>query len=340
MNPQSNWVTIDESDNDNNFLCIMGSLIKDPSEFLKEIKSFVDSNTRLSISGELKKSCSKSSPASNYRNKDSQLNKNVIENYLLLFDYYKKITNNRPIIVDTIPRNWRNYSWFIQEDGVIIRKDQCYRRRADDLEDPISYNGFPGGNEDAYDTIDIELTEFLWGFGVTNEKLIKIRESCKGAKYHTYLIDMISQLYQIKSDDHAYHYKQDFHSIYDIQYRKPCIVDQKLYFDDSKDNDGHVFFIPNIESVQLLYNEFYLAINPYENKVKCNIRNYLVNHKINRWTDFDVNDTDDSFTILMLIHSFKGLVDSNSSEYYKLSEKEHDILSSLEKSMEIWFSQL
>ena len=88
MNPQFTWITIDESNNDNNFLCIMCSLIKEPSEFSQEMESLIDSNTSLSISGELKYSSSKSSPASNFRNKDSELNKNVIENYLQLFDYY------------------------------------------------------------------------------------------------------------------------------------------------------------------------------------------------------------------------------------------------------------
>ena len=340
MNSQFTWVTIDESDNDKNFLCIMGSLIKGPSEFSQEIKSLIDTNTCLSISGELKKSSSKSSPASNFRNKDSELNKNVIENYLQLFNYYKKITNNRPIVVDTIPRNWRTYSWYIREDGELIRKDQEYRMREKDPDDPISYHGFSCGNEDIYDKNDDELKDFLWQFGVTPHKLVKIRESCKGAKYHTYLIDMISQLYQIKSDESIINKFHDFHSLYDCHYRKPCIVDDKLYFDDSKDFDGFVFFSPNIDSVQTIYHEFYLAINPYENKIKCNIRNYLNNNKINRWTDFDVNDTDDAFTILMLIHSFHGIINSHTCEYYEPTEKEKSIIDTLVLSMENWFSQL
>jgi hypothetical protein len=335
MNSQFTWITIDKSDNDKNFLCIMGSLIKEPSEFSEEIKSLIDSNTSLSISGELKKSSSKSSPASNFRNKDSELNKNVIENYLQLFDYYKKITNNRPIIVDTIPRNWRTYSWYIKEDGELIRKDQEYRRSCED-----SYHGFPGGNEDINDTDDDYLKDFLWQFGVTPHKLVKIRESCKGAKYHTYLIDMISQLYQIKSDESIIKESQDFHSLYDCHYRKPCIVDDKLYFDDSRDNGGCVFFSPNIGSVQVIYHEFYLAINPYENYVKNNIRNYLNNNKINRWTDFDVNDTDDAFAILMLIHSFHGIINSHTCEYYEPTEKDKSIIDSLVLSMKDWFSQL
>ena len=33
---------------------------------------------------------------------------------------------------------------------------------------------------------------------VTKGSLIKIRQSCKGAKYQTYLIDMMSFIYQLE----------------------------------------------------------------------------------------------------------------------------------------------
>jgi hypothetical protein len=315
-------------------LDIMGAPIQDPDEFKGYMEQWIKEGTTLCISGELKR-YNEGNPASNYRNKDSSLNDNVIDNYVHMFEHHQEVTRGKPIIVNTIPRSWRKYSWLIQEDGNIIREDQEFRRAIDD----------PGG-ETQHDIEDTDLKMFLDYHGIYPKQLIKIRESCKGAKYHTYLIDMISFLYQMKMG----------HVVFSLDYRKvisgriglaPGGEKRILSFEDTKDSTGYVFFSPKKESVDQIYREFELAISLEENEVKANIRKHLLDHRIDRWTDFDANDTDDAFTILMMIHAFKGLVmsddgggDSFPYSDISMTSEEGIILDSLEKIMEPWFSQL
>ena len=188
---------------------------------------------------------------------------------------------------------------------------------------------------------------FLDYYGIYPEQLIKIRESCKGAKYHTYLIDMISFLYQMKMDT------SEFHKMFCSDYRKvTASSDEKciLSFEDTTDNAGYVFFSPKEDSVDQIYRDFEMAISLEENEVKEKIRKHLMEHRIDRWTDFDANDTDDAFTIIMMIHAFKGLITFDDGTTLPYSDTRHAgagmtseegiILNSLETIMEPWFSQL
>ena len=316
-------------------LDIMGAPIQSPDEFKGYMKRWIEEGTTLCISGELKR-YTEGNPASNYRNKDPELNDNVVDNYFHLFTHHQEVTRRKPIIVNTIPRSWRKYSWHIQEDGNLIREDQELRRAraARDLLDTQKSR--------ARDIEDTELKMFLEYYGIYQEQLIKIRESCKGAKYHTYLIDMISFLYQMKMDT------VEFHRMFSPDYRKvTASSDEKciLSFEDTTDNAGYVFFSPNKSSVDQIYRDFEMAISLEENDVKADIRDHLMEHRIDRWTDFDANDTDDAFTIIMMIHAFKGLVtleDESIIAYCDndMSSEEGNILDSLETIIESWFSQL
>ena len=316
-------------------LDIMGAPITDNKEYLCTIKRWIQSDTRLCISGELKM-FGDGCPASNYRyKKDKLLNDNVINNYLDTFYEYSDKTNDRPIFVTTIPRDWRLYSWYITDEGKILKSDKLKDIKCEDL----------------------KIREMLESFNITENKLIKIRESCRGAKYNTYLIDMISFLYQMKIDD------DDFYETYNLEYRKVDIVEggskvdkwtpdkdtNYLYFNKTKDSDGFIFYTPNNESVYKMYELLDEAISMEENKTKERIRNHIMNHRIDRWTDFDANDTDDAFTILMMMHSFKGsktkvevinTITRLSKEDYVMNEDEKIIYDSLNKSMESWFNQL
>ena len=158
MNPEYTWVTAGNCSS-KNYMDIMAAPITEPSVFLQEIQKIMSlSNPTVCISGELKTS-EEGKPASNFRYEKAEvINKNVIENYLQLFRLHKEIYN-WPIFVTTIPRSWRTYSWLITEEGKIVRKDQEYRRRADDETDPIWYHGFPFG-EDYQDKPDEELRLF------------------------------------------------------------------------------------------------------------------------------------------------------------------------------------
>jgi len=351
MNPNYTWVQYDKHaavetpskdwfikrQKKTHVLQIMGAPIGDTMGFRRSIQRLIDETTTLCISGELKESFTSSPPASNYRfKKDERLNMNVVTNYLELFEIYYDKTFDKPVFVNTIPRNWRLYSWKFEENGDIIRKDEDYRRKIDDENDGrLMADPRFRGNKTVNDKLDTDILDFLLSNGVTKDNLVKIRESCKGSKYQSYLIDMISQIYELYIDS------DEFHDIYHCEYRVPVTDDNnQLYFDKTKGYNGMVFFTPKNDSVKRIYIDFSEAINLKENKIKKSIREYLINHRIDRWTDFDVNDTDDAFTVIMLIHSFKGLVNELTNEYYKPDDDEKIILESLEEVMKPWYDQL
>ena len=346
MESQYTWVTIGKGES-NGVVEIMGAPISEPSIYLMDISRFLDCNTTLCIGGELKTS-EEGKSASNFRyEKDLELNSNVIENYIQLFRLHKEIFRSKPIFVTTIPRSWRKYSWLIKEDGEIVRKDQEYRANME----PPEVRGClvaPTPDETSMDIQDEELTRFLSYNCIEKEQLIKLRECCKGAKYHTYLADMISFLYQLRCND------DDFSETFYPEYRELLVINDnkadklsyKLSFEKSMNSLGYVFLCPKKESVNSIYHDFGEAISLNENPTKEKIRNHLLRNKIHRWTDFSENDTDDAFTILMMIHAFNGLVGENNSHgcskgvYYKPSDKEKEIVESLHESLEHWRSQL
>ena len=322
---------------------IMGALINNPSVFADEIQDKIWSGVTLCIGGEMKSS-GEGKPASNFRyEKDLTLNSTVVANFVYLFDWHKKMNDSKPIFITTIPRQMRDYSWFIKEDGTMIRKDQKWRRRAENPSDPVSHHGFPGG-EDALDKEDDVFMIFLSANCVEKEQMVKIRECCKGARYHTYLVDMLSFLYQLRCND------KDFASTFKPEYRVLQVdndgTKDQLYFNHSMDSSGHVFMCPKWESVMVIYRDLYEAISLEENDTKAKIREHLKENEIQRWTDFSANDTDDAFTILMMIHAFNGITGERNEfgcaegVYYKPTEEDKIILDKLHESLEDWRSQL
>ena len=327
MNPEYTWLTIGKGDK--NFMEVMGAPITEPSLFLEEIQKMMDISTTLCIGGELK-TADEGKPASNFRyEKDPVLNRNVIENYVQLFQLHESIFHSKPIFVTTIPRSWRKYSWLIQEDGSIIRKDQEYRKEYSN-----SYHGFPGGDETAQDFVDSDLIRFLSHNCIHQKDLIKIRTCCKGARYHTYLADMISFLYQLRINS------EEFSDTYYPEFREICAIleePEKLVFEKTM-SKGYVFMCPKKDSLKSIYQDFQEAISLEENYTKEKIRKHLRENTIHRWTDFSANDTDDSFTILMLMNAFKGL--TSDGNYYTPTKEEYIILEELNKSLTNWRSQL
>jgi len=353
MEPSYEWITFGKTKKSdgisfqiNNIIDIMGAPISEKEEFQEKIDTILKYCSILCISGELKKYL-EGQPASNYRFKDDdQKNENVINNYFYLFQKYQELTHGKPIFVTTIPRSWRKYSWFIGENGGIIRKDEDYRRECNDPEGRYAWTGPPGGREDTWDIGDSNLMDMLRGRGVELSHLIKLRESCSSAKYHSYMIDMISFLYQLHIETNEFHimFQPEYRSITSITGGDKAgnwIPDEKtnyLYFEDCKDNHGYVFFVPRKESIDHIYHILELAINPYENNIKAMIRNHLSHFNIDRWSDFDVNDTDDAFTILMILHAYScSTIDH---EPITLTKDNYDIKKNLESIMEPWFERL
>ena len=359
MEPQYTWISIGHQSaplkpgnwhlnrgNLPKIMEIMAAPITDPEVFKSDLQSLLESNvqTTLCIGGELK-CMDEGKPASNFRyEKDPKLNDNVIDNYHQLFRLYRELNGIKPVFVTTIPRSWRKYSWLIQEDGTMMRKDQEYRKN---LGPPEVYGSMVAPiDETAQDKVDEDFMRFLSANCIEAEQMIKIRECCKGARYHTYLADMISFLYQTrtKSNEFSDTYYTEFRSVDTVKLPDSKLF--QLYFNKTMSKEGFVFYCPKKESVDSIYHDFQEAISLDENPTKAKIREHLLLNRIDRWTDFSANDTDDAFTILMLIHAFNGITgekisqDCNESVYYKPTENEKVILESLHSSLDEWRAQL
>ncbi len=341
MESQYTWLNVGK-DSPKSIVEIMGAPISEPSVFLEEISSMLVSGVTLCIGGEIKTS-EEGKPASNFRyEKDLELNSNVIENYIQLFNLHRDIFHSKPIFVTTIPRSWRKYSWLIQEDGMMLRKDQDYRRN----QEPPEVRGClvaPSMDETACDRVDDNFMRFLSYNCIEQEHLIKLRECCKGARYHTYLADMFSFLYQIRV-------RNNFITTFYPEFRELDVIQErdkpdKLCFEKTMEQ-GFVFLCPKRDSVESIYHDFEEAISLDENEMKASIRRHLRENKIHRWTDFSANDIDDAFTILMMIHAFNGQTGERTSGdcvegvYYKPTEEENIIIEELHNSLDEWRAQL
>ena len=98
-------------------------------------------------------------------------------------------------------------------------------------------------------------------------------------------------------------------------------------------SNAYEFMVPKDEYIESIYIDFVEAISEYDNPVKRAIRHYVNTHYVQRWTDFDVNDTDDAFTILMILYAYRCKPE-------RLTKGEDSIVKSIEEQMEFWFDQL
>ena len=317
MTPSYQWVQVgndDESDFGLNIIDISGAPTAERPFFEANINALLRKDTIICLTGELKEDGEGAGqPAANYRFKDDiTINRKVIDNYFYLFSAAFE-AGLRPIVITTIPRSWRKYSFFLQENGQIEK--------------------IPADKDSGSSVLDFDLMDMLGTFNIGPDQMIKIRESCSGSRYKTYLIDMISFLYQTKVGT------PEFHDIFDVEYRSVVRVPRKhgditqdcMYMNKTTETDGQVFFTPKRSSVDMIYEELRVALSPEDNSVKKAIRDHCLKYAIWRWTDFDVNDTDDAFTIMMIIHAF-SVGDTRIDG--------HDIQHHLRKVMSEWHAQL
>lgn len=326
MNPTFTWFTIGSEETKRGLCCgtghqpkkhvidIMGALTQDRGEFLHWLNNVYTKDTVISLGGELK--CKEDGkPPSNFRSKDKELNENVVHNLQALIMKTKSTGKQSSIFVNTIPRNKRLLSFNIGESGSFkVRVDPKFTLYTEEY-------------------IKKTLHEFLGKFGIGTEQLLKVRESCKGAKYNTYLVDMISFLYQIVN------VKTEGGKYFETEFRIPVVnsvsgYPSEIYMDKVTDtSNAYEFMVPKDESIENIYIDFVEAISEYDNPVKRAIRHYVNTHYVYRWTDFDVNDTDDAFTILMILYAYRCKPE-------RLTKNEDKIVKSMEEQMEFWFDQL
>ena len=173
-------------------------------------------------------------PPSNFRfAKNQLLNENVVKNYMYLITKTKDHTLNyqSPIYVNMIPREWRLLSFKITKTGLFKTTINCKPSVVSEL-----------FKKHTTTSISEDMMRFLLSFGITSTEICKLRHSCKGSKYNTYLIDMIGFLYQTKNNTQGQRY-------FETDVRLPTIYEepnelQKLFYEPYQDKSTAYRFCP------------------------------------------------------------------------------------------------
>ena len=240
--------------------------------------------------------------ASNLRYKhDGGINNEVVRNTLKLL----KMTT-LPITITSVSRSERYKSVQFLEDGTVT----------------VTNNATKGVIPE--DTV--LLTEFLRAMGITEEKLKVLRPSTSGARYNSYLADMLSFIYMMNSYFHP--------EIFDKVIKVPTVYNTSmvgedgepflkglsvngrewnpkegfdyLYFEeDGPEKDGVEFRVPKGGSIGKVYHQLSELLSLKESGVKEMVRNFFgLRGTYNRFSDYWVNDVDDGFTMLMILNAY------------------------------------
>lgn len=287
------------SDKGNMLVEIAAGLTLEKEQFGKILEDMLKKNPLFYIQGDLKKRGEKDTP-SNFRSKVSQEENNlVVDNFEELF---KKISPLSDIVtITSYPRDDRYYSAKIDEEGNMIVSDT--RTKGVDEE----FTGL--------------IREFLKKYQLDMKKY---RECCSGARYNTYLADVLSFILMILSFSNPEMFEERRMDV-DIALNDLEDVPQKnrgpwtakpdhkyLYFKDSE--EGINFRVPKSESINEVYEMIKNILGEGDNKEKKLVRDTMTRHlSYNRFSDYWKNDVDDGFAILVIYHCFND-VDLNGDE--------------------------
>ena len=253
--------------------------------------------------------------ASNFRYKhDMDQNNVVVQRWLDVFREYKKNINKNPVVITAVSRADRYMTFKLLENGLIEVLNNQNKNSLYVKETAI-------------------MSKFLVCHNITTEHMKKIRMSSKGARFNTYMADMIGFMNILNYKYHPEMFYKSFMEPYIVtpeckfhraevegeSMLQPVVINGKewkpkpgfnyLYFKNPsyKDCDvSQVFHILKPGSMSKVYNQIFEALDDRENGTKEMIRNYLSEISMyNRYSDFWVNDIDDAFTILMIINAYK-----------------------------------
>jgi hypothetical protein len=267
--------------------------------------------------------------ASNFRFKhDKDTNNEVIKKWMKLFTINSKQKN--PIVITTVSRDQRYLTLKMLENGKIKIMNNISNIEVTNL--------------------TLKFTNFLEALNIDTEKMKLIRESSKGARYNSYLSDMIGFINMV---NWASNNKSIFIEKYleahvetegEVYYRqevkgeliiKPVIVNNREW--KPKEKYDYMYFrktdklTPTLQKFYMLkdgeitnvYLQIFNALSMNENDTKKLIRNFMINHNYIRLSDYWVNDVDDAFTILMILNCFDD-------DDIELTEEENIIKTKLE----------
>ena len=277
--------------------------------------------------------------ASNFRYKhDKDINNRVVERWLQVFEAYN--TNENPVVVTSVGRDARYMTFKLLEDG----KVNVVNNRDD--------NSLYLGETKIFN-------DFLESFGITPENMIKIRESSKGARYNTYMADMIGFVNILN-----YNYFPQMFQKYDLEpqmitpeckfYRsevegevmlQPVVKNGKewkpkegynyMYFrkqDKVGPKHKNTFMMLDEKYMPRVYEKLFEMLTLEDNVTKSKVRGFMKDiMTYDRLSDYWYNDIDDPFTIFMIQNCYK---------YCKLDYMDHSILTSFEIQTRQWLDEM
>ena len=276
--------------------------------------------------------------ASNFRYKHyKDINNNVIERWLEVFEKYSK--NKNPVVITSVGRDARYMTFKLVEDGTIKIVNNQTDNKLFVRETKI-------------------FKDFIESFGITSENMKKMRISSEGARFNTYMADMIGFInimnYKYNPEmfrkSHMEPYLVTPESTY---YRKevegqlmlkPVVINGRewipkegfnyMYFrkQDKLTQHMNTFYMFNEDYMPIVYEKMFNMLTLENNMTKTNVRKFMKNiQSYDRLSDFWVNDIDDAFTILMILNCYK---------YCELDEIDSGIVKDLENIAEPWFKEM
>uniref|UniRef100_A0A6C0L3D3 Uncharacterized protein n=1 Tax=viral metagenome TaxID=1070528 RepID=A0A6C0L3D3_9ZZZZ len=276
--------------------------------------------------------------ASNFRYKhDMKVNREVIDNWLTIFKTYSENPSNNPVVITAVDRTERLYTFQLGESGEIdVIHNQIMKSVT--LETKI-------------------MKEFLESSGITHEDMKNIRMATKDSDFRSYGADMIATITMVNWMFHPEIFKKEYLTPYIVSPEhtfsraevsgqpmlQPVVIRGKewkpkegfdyLYFKDPSYNvTNQCFMVPDPDCMPKIYHQLFEALSNEENGTKKMIREFFLKQStFSRLSDFWLNDVDDGFTILMIIHCFK---------FCSLSTEEEQVRDQFIEISKPWFEEL
>lgn len=295
MNPQYRIESVPCSDDSakKTLVEFAAPILLDKESFEGVLETILEKRPSFFLQADLKQRGEKDT-ASNLRFKTDQ-NKNnmVVDNFVTLFE---QIDKRNPIVITSYPRSVRYYSAKIEEDGTIKMNDSRGK------------------------CVDPEFTELLQTFLKKYKiDLRKYREACSGARYNTYLADLISFLLLVQSLVNPGMFEEKYmkvdvalNDLEDVPEKNGKVWSAKegfkyLYFKggDIEDEDVKRFQVPRNDTIGRIYDMMKMILKNEDNSEKRMIRKCLTeSFSYDRFSDYWFNDIDDGLTIVMIYHCF------------------------------------
>ena len=262
--------------------------------------------------------------ASNLRYKhDKTMNNQVVKNTLGLLNWYA-LNTGEPIVITSYPRSERYKTFKFLENGLVSVVNNA--KKTEIVEDSEQMNLF--------------LNRWFMSSSLVPSGLLDIRECCKGARYNSYLADLISFILMINNEYHPEMFDSVvktptmFNTTMKDERGRPLlrafVTNGKewvpkdfdyLYFEEEGPLKGGIeFSVPKSGSIGKVYHQLKEIICQTETGMKKLVREFLSDHSVySRLSDYWVNDVDDGLTIMAIAGCYDHVVLTPDEERVKFN---------------------